>query len=104
MTGAQALLEALRARGVELRASGGRLFYRPAQAVPAEVAEKIRRHKGALLELLTGGIGETGGRPGVTPAEHSPERLLETPDGQDGLALAFAPAEDAFLIDPFAGR
>src|SRR5262245_20570707 len=46
------LLFALRRRGVELRACGGRLLWRPRGAVSAAEREALARHKAELLALL----------------------------------------------------
>ena len=46
------LLEALRTRGVELRAAGDRLRFRPVAAVTTDELEALRAHKAAVLALL----------------------------------------------------
>ena len=46
------LLEALRTRGVELRAAGDRLRFRPVAAVTTDDLEALRAHKAAVLALL----------------------------------------------------
>jgi hypothetical protein len=46
------LLEALRTRGVELRATGDRLCFRPVAAVTPDELAALRAHKPALLALL----------------------------------------------------
>jgi hypothetical protein len=46
------LLGALRTRGVELRAAGDRLRFRPVAAVPPDELAALRAHKPALLALL----------------------------------------------------
>ena len=55
MSAATALLEDVRSRGVELRAAGNRLCYRPKAAVPADLVARLRRHKAELLDLLRSG-------------------------------------------------
>ena len=52
MTSAAALVDELRRRGVELRAEGDRLRYRPVSAVTPEDVEALRRHKSELLAIL----------------------------------------------------
>jgi hypothetical protein len=49
---AAALVETLRARGVTVRAVGGRLRLRPASAVSADEVAALKRHKPELLRLL----------------------------------------------------
>ena len=46
------LLDELRRRGVELRAQGDRLLYRPRNAVPGELRERLRASKNEILEVL----------------------------------------------------
>jgi hypothetical protein len=46
------LLAALRTRGVEVRAAGDRLRFRPVTAVTADDLTALRAHKPALLALL----------------------------------------------------
>ena len=48
------LLGELTRQGIELRADGNRLRYRPRAAVSPELAETLRTHKGELLTLLRG--------------------------------------------------
>ncbi len=55
MTTAVALLDTLRARGVELVAAGDRLRFRPVEAVAPEELEALRRFKTDLLALLQPG-------------------------------------------------
>lgn len=52
MTPAVALLADLRARGVELVATGDRLRFRPASAVSEDTRDALRAHKAELLALL----------------------------------------------------
>jgi hypothetical protein len=49
---ARALLEELRARGVEIEAERGQLRYRPISGVTPGLLEQLRRHKPSLLKLL----------------------------------------------------
>jgi hypothetical protein len=49
---AQALLAALQALGIELRADGDRLRWRPREAVGPGLRHRIVQHKEALLALL----------------------------------------------------
>ena len=53
MNTAAALLVDLIGRGIELRAEGGRLRFRPVAAMTPELAERVKAHKGELLDLLT---------------------------------------------------
>ena len=48
----EALVAELRARGVELRAVGDRLRYKPASALTPADVEVLRQHKAAVLALL----------------------------------------------------
>lgn len=52
------ILAKLRARGVELRASGGRLLYRPASAVAGELLDALRACKLDVLALLADRTGD----------------------------------------------
>jgi hypothetical protein len=49
---AAGVLEALRTRGVELRAAGDRLRFRPVAAVTPDELAALRAHKAAVLALL----------------------------------------------------
>lgn len=49
---AAALLAELTGRGIELKARGERLRYRPRSALTPELAERVKAHKPALLALL----------------------------------------------------
>jgi hypothetical protein len=49
---AQALLAALQALEIELRADGDRLRWRPREAVPPDLRQRIVQHKEALVALL----------------------------------------------------
>ena len=74
MTSAQILSETRR-RGIELKAIGDKLLFRPAQDVPPELLSAIRTNKTELLYLL--GLPEDGGRTGTPGVAH--ENILETP-------------------------
>ena len=52
---AEALVAELHARGVELRAVGDRLRFRPKDAVPAELVENMRQRKAEIIAALIGG-------------------------------------------------
>jgi hypothetical protein len=65
---AHEILHELHRRGVAVRRDGDRIRFRPKEAVPAELLERMREHKPALLELV--------------PAEWSPPEDLT-----DGLIL-----------------
>jgi TubC N-terminal docking domain len=60
-TGAE-LLDEVRARGVELQADGERILFRPAQAVPPELVERMRGHKQELLAQLAAEAAEIAWR------------------------------------------
>jgi len=49
---ARAVLAELRSRGVELAVDGGRLQYRPINAVTPELLDRLRANKPALLKLV----------------------------------------------------
>lgn len=52
MTSARAILADLAARGIELRLDGDRILYRPAAALPAELAERLHAARADLaLEI-----------------------------------------------------
>ena len=53
MTPAAVLVESLRARGVELRAVGDRIRYRPASALTPDDLEALRQQKAEVLSLLS---------------------------------------------------
>lgn len=53
------LLDDLQRRGVELQAAGDKLRYRPADAVPDGLRERLARHKPELLGRLRAGNGTT---------------------------------------------
>jgi hypothetical protein len=53
------ILSETRRHGIELKAVGDRLLFRPAQDVPPELLSAIRTHKTGLLELL--GLPEDDG-------------------------------------------
>jgi hypothetical protein len=50
----QELLRDLAAAGIELKAAGDRIRYRPLPAMTPELAERIRQHRGELLAALNG--------------------------------------------------
>ena len=52
MSTAAALLVDLIGRGIELRAEGERLRFRPVTAMTPELAERVKAHKAELLDLL----------------------------------------------------
>jgi hypothetical protein len=49
----EALIIALRSRGIELIAVGDRLRFRPASRVPPELLQRLRERKGEVLALLS---------------------------------------------------
>jgi hypothetical protein len=54
---AQDLLAELQALGIEMVASGDRLFWRPRDAVSPTMRKMIKKHKAALIALLSGLTG-----------------------------------------------
>ena len=52
------LLNELRRRGVEVRAQGDRLLYRPRNAVPGELRERLRVSKNEILSELHSQAGQ----------------------------------------------
>jgi hypothetical protein len=52
MSAAVVLLAELAARGIELRAEGEQLQFRPVAAMTPELAERVRQHKSEVLALL----------------------------------------------------
>jgi hypothetical protein len=63
---AQALLAELRRLGVEVVATGDRLRFKPPSGVTPELRERMREHKGALLDLVRNAP--------TSPPEPSPRR------------------------------
>ncbi|HEY4002877.1 MAG TPA: hypothetical protein VGO93_28655 [Candidatus Xenobia bacterium] len=55
---APVLLSTLRARGVQLSVSAGRLRFRPATAVDADLRQAIETHRSGLVALLQAGPNE----------------------------------------------
>ena len=53
MPAAGALLDALRARGIVIEAAGGRLRYRPRDAVTPDLRVQLAAHKRTLLAILS---------------------------------------------------
>jgi hypothetical protein len=51
------LLADLSARGIELRADGDRLRFRPRAAVTPDLAARLKAHKARLLAVLQGAAG-----------------------------------------------
>jgi hypothetical protein len=58
---AETLLHELESRGVELRPAGDRLQYRPPEAVTPELLRELKEHKGEVLEILWGRVGDSLG-------------------------------------------
>ena len=52
------LLDELRRRGVEVRAQGDQLLYRPRNAVPGELRERLRASKNEVLSELHSQAGQ----------------------------------------------
>ncbi len=68
MTAAQ-VLEALRARGVEVVAAGDRVRYRPPGAIPPELRAELVAHKAEVLRLLASAAEPSPGA--VTRPDHA---------------------------------
>jgi hypothetical protein len=64
----EALLADLAARGIELQARGGRLRFRPADAVTPDLARRLKYHKDELLALLRADPAAA-----ITPADLPPD-------------------------------
>ncbi len=77
------LLADLTGRGIELRAEGGRLRFRPVAAMTPELAERVKAHKGELLALLN---PSSMAEPSETHADREIRRFLRVavprPDGR----------------------
>ena len=77
------LLADLTGRGIELRAEGGRLRFRPVAAMTPELAERVKAHKGELLDLLS---PASMAEPSETHADREIRRFLRVavpqPDGR----------------------
>ncbi|NOT02350.1 MAG: hypothetical protein HOP29_17220 [Phycisphaerales bacterium] len=71
------LLQDLQRRGVTVRAVGDRIGFKPADAVPPELVERMRRHKTELLAMLRG----RNRRPPVGPLPVQPSAFTTTPKG-----------------------
>lgn len=82
MSTAVLLMAELTAQGIELRARGDRLQFRPASALTAGLADRVQRHKHELLALLRQPTPE----PLETAAEREARRFLRVavprPDGR----------------------
>jgi len=76
------LMAELTAQGIELRARGDRLQFRPVSALTAEWADRVQRHKQELLALLRQATSE----PLETTAQREALRFLRVavprPDGR----------------------
>ncbi len=64
------LLAELNHRGVELRAEGTRLRFRPSVVMPPELLASLREHKAELLAMFGG--GEDDALPSVVPTKPPP--------------------------------
>ncbi len=73
------LLTELDRRGVELRACGEKLRYRPRSALTPELAQRVKAYKPELLAMLAGGSVGSGVAERGTPP-HEPARVTEDPD------------------------
>jgi len=75
--------------GIELRAEGGRLRYRPREAMTADLAEKLRACKGDLLDV----IGTVGVSQGDCPRRRAADMIRKARrTGDDDLAIALRDA------------
>jgi len=108
---ASALLETLRARGVNLSAKAGKLVYDAPPGVLTDADRAaLREHKVELLALLTSPVATGPARPGAPTEcfshEQEPQacrrcggrawRLRETPQGGDGWLWICAACADRF--------
>ncbi len=80
------LVGVLTARGIELRAEGGRLRFRPRAAMTPDLAERVKRHKPELLAMLAGGPEPVADDRPETHADREWRRFLAVarpwPDGR----------------------
>ena len=75
---ATALLAELKRRGVTLQTQGGRLRFRPVNAVPASLLEELRAHRDELRQLLEQSEAPArGSASSLGPAPGSPAAQLE---------------------------
>ncbi len=103
MTPAAALLDELRAAGIELRAAGDRLLFRPAGAMTPALAERVKAHKGELLAIVAARfeLGDTGDGD-KTPGDDGEARgfgtvatgTVDTPDSDAAVAAPPPPPAD----------
>ncbi len=105
MSTAAVLLADLKGRGIELRAEGERLRFRPVAAMTPELAARVKAHKGELLALLN---RSSMAEPPETHADREIRRFLRVavprPDGRgwyDPGSLRDA-AGRAYLADALA--
>jgi TubC N-terminal docking domain len=102
-----ALLAALPARGVELAADGGRLLYRPREAVTPELAARIAERKTALLAFVCAG-GEfttaelanhaaAGASPSTLMLVRAGNAIFSVPPTETGVYSALVPARPDLL-------
>ncbi len=80
------LLVELARRGIELRAAGDRLRYRPRSAMTPGLAERLAAHRGDLLAILTAADLAAGDTAAPVPTYTPQERRLL--DGCPAAALA----------------
>lgn len=78
--GAESVIAEARSCGVELRAAGDRLRFRPAEAVSPELREKLCTYKPEILRLLRPAVADAlggvhGARPSLLTAEVCAMRL-----------------------------
>lgn len=73
------IIQELSRRGVQLEASGDRLRFRPAGVIPPDLLERIKQHKVAIIEALTGDK-----QPGLCPG---PEKCTGCYSVAPGIAI-----------------
>ncbi len=94
-----ALLDRLRALGVEVRAEGDKLRYRaPAGVLTPDLRQAIREHKAALLELLR---PATPSPPAACTVRFvGPSPVVFGPRGVDPIDFRFDVDKQAWVHDP----
>lgn len=79
------VIERLKDKGIELRADGDMVRYRPADALSADDLDALRQHKAAVLLLLTPWTPDVPARWYVLRGRRPPPLL--TPTGQRAVAI-----------------
>lgn len=91
------LLQDLQRRGVTVRAIGDRIGFKPADAVPPDLLERMKRHKAELLQALRADAG----RRAVGPLPVQPSEFTTLPSGR--IVPNDLPADWRLLFEERAG-